>query len=43
MQEIYRLVIFFLIQGIINPSIEDFTYFFLMDVIGISKLLFAVL
>jgi len=43
MREIYQLVIFFLANNIINPSFSDFTYFFLLNVIGISKLMFSVL
>lgn len=43
MKEIYFLVIFFISVGILSPSFEDFTYFFLLNVIGVSKLLFAVL
>ena len=43
MKEIYFLVIYFISVGILSPSFEDFSYFFLLNVIGVSKLLFAVL
>jgi len=43
MKEIYFLVIFFIAKGILSPSFEEFTYFFLMDVIHISKFTFALL
>lgn len=41
MREIYQLLLFFIIQSIICPTFEEFTYFFLMDVIGVSKFLFS--
>jgi len=41
--EIYFLVIFFILDGLTNPSFADFTYFFLMNVIGISKFMFAMI
>ena len=43
MREIYFVVIFFLIKGFLNPSFEDFTYYFLMDEIHLSKFMFALL
>lgn len=43
MREIYFLVIFFIVKAIICPTFEEFSYFFLMNVIGVSKLFFAVL
>ena len=43
MREIYQLVLFFILQGILNPSFQEFSYFFLMNVIGVSKLLFSIL
>lgn len=43
MREIYQLVLFFIIQGILNPSFSEFSYFFLMNVIGVTKFLFSVL
>lgn len=43
MKEIYFVIIFFLARGILNPTFEEFTYFFLMNVIGVSKFIFAVL
>jgi len=43
MQEIYFLVIFFIVKGFINPTFEEFTYFFLINVIGVSKFVFALI
>ena len=43
MREIYFIIIFFLIKGFIIPSFEDFTYYFLMDEIYVSKFVFALL
>jgi hypothetical protein len=43
MREIYQIVIFFLARGILNPTFDEFQYFFLLDVIHISKLTFAML
>ena len=43
MREIYQLVIFFIGRGILIPTFEEFQYFFLLDVIHISKLMFAML
>lgn len=43
MKEIYFVVLFFIIRGILNPTFEEFTYFFLLNVIGVSKFIFAVL
>ena len=43
MKEIYFVVIFFILRGILNPTFEEFTYFFLLNVIGVSKFIFAVL
>ena len=43
MREIFCIVIFFILRGILNPTFEEFSYFFLLNVIGISKFLFAVL
>lgn len=43
MREIYCIVIFFLLRGVLNPSFEEFSYFFLLNVIGISKLVFAII
>ena len=40
-REIYQLLLFFIIQGIMNPRFEEFSYFFLMDVIGVTKFLFS--
>jgi Na+/melibiose symporter-like transporter len=43
MREIYFLVIFFFGKALLSPSFEEFSYFFLMNVIGISKFTFALL
>jgi len=43
MREIYQLVFFFLALATINPSFSEFSYFFLLNVIGISKLMFSML
>lgn len=43
MREIYVLVIFFLVKGVLNPTFREFTYFFLLNVIHISKFMFALL
>ena len=42
-REIYFLVIFFLTFAVLNPRFEEFTYFFLLNVIHISKLVFSLL
>lgn len=41
--EIYFILIFFILDGITNPSFSDFTYYFLMNVVGLSKVWFAML
>jgi len=43
MKEIYFVIIFFLLKGLINPTFEEFSYFFLMNIIGVSKFIFALL
>jgi len=43
MKEIYFVIIFFVLRGILNPSFEEFTYFFLLNVLGVSKFIFAIL
>ena len=43
MKEIYFLVIFFVLVHLLIPTFEEFTYYFLLDVIGISKFTFALL
>ena len=42
-REIYFLIIYFILDGLTNPSFADFTYFFYLNVIGISKMMFAML
>ena len=41
--EIYFLVIYFILDGITFPSFDDFTYFFLLNVVGVSKFMFAMI
>lgn len=41
--EIYRVVIFFILEGLTKPSFADYTYFFLMNTIGVSKFMFAII
>lgn len=41
--EIYLVVIYFLVDGLTTPSFSDYTYFFLMDEIGVSKFMFAII
>lgn len=41
--EIYCLVIYFLLDGITNPSFSDFSYFFLLNIVGVSKFMFAMI
>jgi len=40
-KEIYLLVIFFILDGLTSPTFEDFEYFFLMNIIMLSKFMFA--
>lgn len=42
-REIYLVVIYFLVDGVLNPSFDDYKYFFLMNVVGISKFWFAMI
>ena len=42
-KEIILVVLYFLLDGITNPSFGDFSYFFLMNVISISKFMFAMI
>jgi Na+/melibiose symporter-like transporter len=41
--EIYLIVIFFLIDGLTNPNFQDYTYFFLMEEVGVSKFMFGMI
>ena len=43
MREIFQVVIFFLALAILNPSFSEFSYFFLLNVIKISKFMFSLL
>lgn len=42
-KEIYLVVIYFLVDGLTNPSFGDYSYFFLMNIIGVSKFMFAII
>lgn len=42
-KEIYLIVIFILVTAVVNPTFQEFTYFFVLDVCRISKLYFAFL
>ena len=42
-KEVYCIVLYFLLDGILNPSFSDFSYFFLLNVIGINKFMFAMI
>ena len=35
--EIYQVVLYFVILGILGPSFGDFSYYFLLDVCNITK------
>ena len=37
MPEIYFVVLFFVINGIISPDFGDFSYYFMLNVCNISK------
>jgi len=41
--EVYCIVIYFILDGFTNPSFADFSYFFLLNVIGVSKFMFAMI
>lgn len=43
MREIFQVVIFFLSLALLNPTFSEFSYFFLLNVIGISKFMFSLL
>lgn len=43
MREIYQLVLFFIFYATLNPRFDEFTYFFLLNVIKISKFTLAFL
>ena len=43
MPEYYSMVLFFLITGILAPSFGTFSYYFMLDVVGISKSTYALL
>lgn len=41
--EIYQVVLYFVILGILGPSFGDFSYYFLLDVCNISKFQYSML
>lgn len=41
--EIQLVILYFLLDGITNPSFGDFGYFFQLNVIGLSKFEFAMI
>ena len=43
LSEIYRLIIYFILDGLTNPSFTDFQYFFYMNVLGLSNRTFALI
>jgi hypothetical protein len=43
LSEIYRLIIYFILDGLTNPSFTDFQYFFYMNVLGLSNKIFALI
>ena len=43
MREIFQILIFFLAKGFLTPTFEDFSYYFLLDVVEISKMTFAII
>jgi len=42
-REVYFVIIYFILDGFTNPQFTDFTYFFLLNVIGLSKFMFAMI
>ena len=42
-REIYLVVIYFLVDGLTNPAFGDYSYFFMMNIIGVSKFMFAII
>jgi Na+/melibiose symporter-like transporter len=43
MKEVYCIILYFILDGFTNPSFLDFSYFFLMNVVGVSKFMFAMI
>lgn len=41
--EVYRLIIYFVVDGLTNPTFQDFFFFFVLDVIGISRFMFVMI
>jgi len=42
-REILFIVLYFILDGLTSPSFGDFSYFFLMNVVGVSKFMFAMI
>lgn len=42
-REIYFVLLYYILDGLLKPTFGDFTYFFLLDVVGLSKVVFVVL
>jgi MFS family permease len=42
-REVYFIILYFILDGFTNPSFSDFSYFFLMNVVGVSKFMFAMI
>jgi hypothetical protein len=43
MPEIYLVVIFFVLNGIISPDFGDFGYYFMLNVVKVSKFQYSML
>jgi hypothetical protein len=43
MKEIFLIILFLILSSVFRPTFVDFQYYFLLDVIHISKLNFAIL
>lgn len=41
--EIYLVVIYFLVDGLLDPNFQDYSYFFYMEEVGVSKFMFAMI
>ena len=43
MPEIYLVIFYFLISGLIQPDFGDFSYYFMLNVVNISKFQYSML
>jgi len=43
MPEIYLVIFYFLISGVIQPDFGDFSYYFMLNVVNISKFQYSML